>query len=154
MPCPVLQSLISEMPCFGCLKQTADQKPWLAQQSNISCRCRTLPCKAGGGSTCSLLLQRHHSQPPSSSPGWSVTVPAGWVGVLWHELSFCGGHAAGQREWSWAQQQLGRPLFPQDYPTCAAGTAVARELSQQQAAEHAKRPPGKAGPCPAAAAHL
>ena len=68
------------------------------------------------------------------------------MGVLWHELAFCGGHAAGQREWSWAQQQLGGPLFPQDYPTCAAGTALARELRRQQAAEHAKRPPGKSDP--------
>ena len=116
---------------------------WLTEHS---CRCRSTALQAAGSSTCSLLLQRRRSQPPSSSPGWSLTVPTGWVGVLWRELGFCGGHAAGQREWSWAQQQLRRPRFPQDYPTCAAGTALARELSRQQAAAHAKRPPGKADP--------
>ncbi|KAG1669489.1 hypothetical protein FOA52_015656 [Chlamydomonas sp. UWO 241] len=104
---------------------------------------------SGRGATVPLLLvhRRHGGSCGARGglPGWSVVLPAGWVGPLWGALTYTGARAATQLEWHWsASGAAAAPCFPYDFPHTPAGRAWATETRARHAAAAARRPAGRA----------
>ncbi|PNH08143.1 hypothetical protein TSOC_005340 [Tetrabaena socialis] len=108
---------------------------------------------AGRAASFSLLLIRRAPPPgdagagaaaPAEGGGWSVVLPAGWVGPLWLALAFTGARPTGQSEWRQLAAHSQVPCFPYDFPYTPAGERYGRERFQELAAEAARRPLGRA----------
>eukprot|EP00897_Mesotaenium_endlicherianum_P004940 jgi/Mesen1/4474/ME000228S03440 len=81
-------------------------------------------------------------------PGWSLIVPCSWVRAFWVPLVLAGGHVVGLRELRWLATEAKQPLFPHDYPDCAASARhVAHEVHAQLEA-YQRKPKGKRPPRP------
>ncbi len=98
-----------------------------------------------------VMLLGHLSSPaPSQGPlvACDVLLPSRFARAAWVRLVTAGhGHAVGEREWEALAALSGEPVFPRDFPECAAAHA-ALWSARREGAEQAARVRGVAKSAP------